>query len=334
MQLIIQILTVALPVIAFLGLLLALDSFKLVRASDLFVSLALGVAAASLSLVINNSIREIFEISYNKYAQSGGPAVEEIVKMSFLAFMILRGRIGFMIDGAILGFAVGAGFAVVENILFVGWGISASWPVLIVRGFGTAIMHGGTLAVAAIVAFSFINRTGVARLIYILPGLLISLALHMMYNQFLLPPLISSIIIIVLMPALLIVVFALNEKSLSDWLEIEFDEEVDLLKDINRGEFSNSRAGRYFMKIRHRFPPEVVFDLLCYIRLSLELSLQAKASIMLREAGVGQPDDPELHFKFAELEALKKNIGKTGLIALAPILPSDHKDLWKLRRLG
>ncbi|MCK4818736.1 hypothetical protein KA005_23390 [bacterium] len=31
-----------------------------------------------------------------------------------------------------------------------------------------------------------------------------------------------------------------------------------------------------------------------------------------------------------ELKALRKNIGKTGMIAIRPILRMNNKDLWKL----
>mgnify|MGYP000417393272 CR=1 FL=1 len=49
------------------------------------------------------------------------------------------------------GFAVGAGFAVFENLFYLMQAEHRSLLVWFVRGFGTAIMHGGTTATVVIV---------------------------------------------------------------------------------------------------------------------------------------------------------------------------------------
>ena len=61
-------------------------------------------------------------------------------------------KIGFMVDSAIYGFAVGAGFAFVENIYYLQSLENANLFLWIIRGFGTAVMHGGTTAVFAILS--------------------------------------------------------------------------------------------------------------------------------------------------------------------------------------
>ena len=38
------------------------------------------------------------------------------MKAAFIVVLIARRRVGFLVDAAVQGFAVGAGFAVVENI--------------------------------------------------------------------------------------------------------------------------------------------------------------------------------------------------------------------------
>ena len=49
-----------------------------------------------------------------------------------------------MIDAAIYGFAVGAGFAFIENIYYLHSLEHHKIVVWIIRGLGTAVMHGGT----------------------------------------------------------------------------------------------------------------------------------------------------------------------------------------------
>ena len=70
-------------------------------------------------------------------------------------------RTGFLTDAAILGFAVGAGFATVENIYYLRIFPDAPWLVWAIRGLGTAVMHGGASAIFAVLrqAWSVAGRS-------------------------------------------------------------------------------------------------------------------------------------------------------------------------------
>jgi len=69
-------------------------------------------------------------------------------------------RIGFLVDAAIYGFAIGAGFALVETVAY--WNVLSThtWSLWVVRGFGTAVMHGGATAICAIVGKALEERGG------------------------------------------------------------------------------------------------------------------------------------------------------------------------------
>ena len=78
----------------------------------------------------------------------------------------------------------------------------------------------------------------------------------------------------------------------------------------------------------------MVADLLCYLRLYTELALRAKGILMMRESGFDVPVDEATREKFAEMRYLEKSIGRTGLLAIQPMLHMSHKDLWQLYMLG
>jgi hypothetical protein len=78
----------------------------------------------------------------------------------------------------------------------------------------------------------------------------------------------------------------------------------------------------------------VVADLLCYLRLHTELALRAKGILIMREAGFESPVDDATREKFEEMRYLETSIGRTGLLAMAPMLHISHKDLWQLYMLG
>ena len=71
-------------------------------------------------------------------------------------------------------------------------------------------------------------------------------------------------------------------------------------------------------------------DMLCFLRIHLELAIRAKGILMMQGAGFRIPVDPELRAKFDELQFLERSIGKTGRLALFPLLHTSHRDLWQI----
>jgi protease PrsW len=323
------------PVFLFLFMLLYLDSLKLASKTLLTICLAWGMLSAGLSYYLNTYLINHLGLSFETYSRYIAPFVEEILKMAMLLILIKKNRIGFMIDGAIYGFSIGATFAFCENLFYL-FHFSQAEPnimVWITRGFGTAVMHCGTTAIFGIICMSALNRHANLTLAA-LSAALAAIIIHGTYNQFLVSPLISTLIVLVLIPVSMSLIFQANEKSIRNWLEMEFDTEVSLLRMINKGRFSETKAGSFLLSVKHYFPKEVVLDMYCYISLYFELSMKAKCYIMLKENDMKMAPDPDIPSKLQELKALEKSIGRAGYLAIAPVLRVSHKNLWKLSLLS
>jgi hypothetical protein len=128
-----------LPVLIFLVILIWLDSFKLIRLRAVLRSVCLGGLAALISLLLNSLALRFFNLDLGPYSRYAAPIVEETCKAVYIVYMIKSSRVGFMVDSAIHGFAVGAGFACVENIYYLQSLSDPNLLLWIVRGFGTAI---------------------------------------------------------------------------------------------------------------------------------------------------------------------------------------------------
>jgi len=136
------------------------------------------------------------------------------------------------------------------------------------------------------------------------------------------------------LPVLVAITFAQSERMLRAWLEVGLDSDVRLLDCITTGTVSETGIGRYLHLLRSRFPGEVVADMLCFLRIHLELAVRAKGLLLMREAGFRMPSDPEIGERLVELRFLEKSIGKTGRLALSPILHTSSRSLWQLYLLG
>jgi RsiW-degrading membrane proteinase PrsW (M82 family) len=322
-----------LPVTLFALSLLYLDSYKLVRPRLLFATLAAGGVAALISLFINIGILRSYDPEPMQFVRYVAPLVEETFKASIVACLIRRDRTGFLVDAAILGFAAGAGFAIVENVYYLQVLPDARPVVWVLRGCGTAFMHGGTAAIYALVSkFLHESRSG-RNWVAFLPGLVPAILLHSFFNQFFLQPIVSTLAVLLGLPPLIFFVFWRSEKALERWLDLGFDSAAELLELIHSGRFSESKVGRYLSSLTESFRGEVVADMLCFLRLHLELSLRAKGELMMRESGFKTAMEPEIREKIEELRFLERSIGRTGKLALRPFLQVGSKELWQLKLL-
>jgi hypothetical protein len=79
---------------------------------------------------------------------------------------------------------------------------------------------------------------------------------------------------VLVLPILFQAIFTRSERSLGEWIGRGFDADAATLELINSGRFAGSPAGRYLHALKDRFTGPAVADLLCYLRLHVELSLR------------------------------------------------------------
>lgn len=323
------------PVIFFLAGLVLIDSYKLVRLKAVLFALGAGFLAATASYFLNGWLLQSSGLVDSDYSKYVSPFTEEGLKCIWVMYLIYSDRIGFTVDAAILGFGIGAGFAVVENLYFLS-ALDASTLTWIIRGFGTAIMHGVTTTVFAIILKSLKQRENRGRWTASIIAFAMACILHSAYNHAIyeIPPLILAASLIVIAPVLISLVFAQSEKQTRTWLGSGFDTDQELMKLFVSGELSKSRIGEYLTSLKGHFEGTIVADMLCLVRIRVELSIRAKGLLMMREAGFEPKPDEVVRAKFEELAYLEKTIGKTGLLAIEPILKWSSQDLWQLNMLA
>ena len=304
-----------LPVCCFLAALMYLDSYKLIPMRWILGTILLGCLAAIVSYPINVFALERLDIDFSTFSRYIAPFIEEALKALVVFALMRRNRIGFLVDAAIFGFAVGAGFAIFENLFYLQALPNTQLGTWIVRGFGTAFMHGGATAIFAIVSHTLIGQ-------------------HPTLGRVTLIPIVNTLLVLVSLPILLTVVFQQSEHSVSEWLGMGFDADTELLELINSGELSTSKIGLYLLSLKEKFEGPIVVDLLCYLRLHTELSIRAKGLLMMRESGFANKTGEETRAKLEELKFLESSIGTTGLLAIKPFLKMSQKDLWQLYMLS
>jgi RsiW-degrading membrane proteinase PrsW (M82 family) len=333
-QLLLEASTSLLPVLAFLVVLHTLDGYKLVDSREFTETLVAGMVLAVVSYFTNSRAIGILKYDFATYSRFAAPVAEEFLKAAFMIVLFARNRIGFMIDAAIMGFAVGAGFSLTENLYYLyEFPTGANLGVWIVRGFGTAIMHGGATAIFGVMGQGLTERRAIVNPLMLLPGLAVAVVVHGVYNYFQSSALTAAVVMLVTVPMILFFVFAKSEHGIHTWLLHDYESHEHLLEDIQSGEFTHSEAGRFILDISNRFDPEVVAELFAYIKLHTELAVRADKVSLAHETGEKLEDGHALHESFKKLHALEKKIGPAAMLALWPHLHFSRRELWELNEL-
>ena len=152
-----------------------------------------------------------------------------------------------------------------------------------------------------------------------LPGFAAAVAIHAGFNLFLLPPLIATGLLVAVMPIVLGLVFERSERATRRWLGEGMDRDIEALEAILSGAVVESRVGHYLSELRTRLAGAVVADMLCLLRVQLELSLRAKGILMARAAGIDLRPDESVRSNLDEVRYLERAIGPVGLLALKPL---------------
>jgi len=154
-----------------------------------------------------------------------------------------------------------------------------------------------------------------------------------LYNQFLVAPLLATALIVLVFPYIMMFLFQRSESETRSWLGTGFDTDQELLRVMRAGQVSDTPVGSFLKGLRTSYPPEVIVDMMCLLRLRAELGIRAKGILLMREAGFEAEPDPSLRAKLEEVRYLEQSIGRSGMRALKPFVHTSTQDLWQINLL-
>ena len=328
-----------LPILAYLGILQIYDAFSMTRWRRLASHALWGAAVTIITYTL---------VILWRYFHDGQPwtgllpsiLIEEFLKAIVLVILVSRRQIAFLAEAQIYGQAVGAGFAFVENILYLTHFPDIGIGTAIVRGMGTSMLHMGcTSTVVSLWLLMPWNKESQQyniRWNYIFGTLLFipSIAIHYVYNMWLFSPSTQLLCVIIIFLLIYSIVGIINERLTLRWLDLSIQTDIVLLQAIQEGRLCHTNSGKYLENIRERFEPLVFFDMCVYVQLYIEMLIAGKSRLMLRDAGLqvemSQEEKTAHTAKLAELHAISARIPRVGHYLLRPILHTSVKNRWAM----
>jgi RsiW-degrading membrane proteinase PrsW (M82 family) len=328
------------PVLILLAVFVWLDSFELMSLGEILVLLALGAVAAAAAYPVSGRMLDTLPIGFSNYSRFIAPWIEEALKAAVMIGLFRFNRIGYKLDAVISGFAIGAGFSVVENIIYLIFFPDYGAGTWLVRGLGTAVMHGTTLAVLAAIAHELAERetrgsAGEFRfnLLWFVPGYLVAVALHTAFNQFPDQPLLAMLGAMVVAPLAIIGVFHFGTAEAQKWLSAESVEHQAQLDALRAGRWPDGASGRKIAALADRLGGEAATRIRRYWELQAWLVVEAEQAMMDEAAGDAEVDAEQVRAALAELGGLRKALGRSSFSAVAALLPFSRNDHWEVSEL-
>ena len=329
-----------LPVVIYIVVVYVLDSFALISVKRLLALVLSGMVAALVCFGLFWLVSPFMPESVSNFMD---PVVEEAVKAIPLLLLARRKKIAFFIDSVICGAAVGGGFSILENLFYLLLGDQLAMGTVLFRGLEVALIHMGCSAIVAAALMFAVRLDGRRRArleikrrdVWMAAFLLLAAPLlHVAHNAFHFNPLMQFIAVFGSMAALLVWTYQYDGDMIHRWLDKGLDKQVDLFRSIQEGNLSQTKTGEFLLSVKDSFSPEMFFDVICYVKLNVELSIAAKSRFMLREAKLDLPLDEEqartILAQYEEYRLLEKRLGQSARITIAPVVkfyPADRKAL-------
>lgn len=326
------------PVLVLLFVFDRLDVFNLITFRVIATLVLAGAALSVPTFLLSAGLLGGFPIGFSDYSKYVAPVIEESLKAAPIVWLFYYNRLGYKLDAGIAGFAVGAGFSVAENLLYLHTQLDANITAWLVRGAGTAIMHGGATGLFAVISHELTERqaeTAAAHYrfnpLLFAPGLGLAVLVHGTFNHFPDQPAVTMALTLLLIPMLLFFTFARSEHATNKWLADDAETHRRALEELRAGQFADSDDGKALQDIAKRFHGgAAVADVLAFVELKTELILRAEEIILAVQSGQPLELSPDDREKFMRLDAIEHRLGRTVLAAIAPRLSFTRNDLWEL----
>lgn len=328
------------PVLVMLTIFVWFDAFKLMNLKEILFLLVLGGIGAIASYPVSGRLLDALPIGFSNYSRFVAPWIEEAIKGVLVIGLFRFNRIGFKLDAVISGFALGAGFSVVENIIYLVRLSDYGAGTWLVRGLGTAVMHGTTLAILAATAHEFAEReTREAasefnfNLLWFAPGYLIAVLIHMVFNQVPEQPLIAMLGAAMLAPVAILSIFQFGTGEAQKWLEEEYAQHKAQLEALRAGRWPDGSSGQRVAALAARLDPATADRVRRYWEVQAWLVVEAEETLIEEAAGDAVFDADKLRAAYGELQSLKSALGATTFRQLSDMLPFSRNDYWELSEL-
>lgn len=328
--------SVGIPLV-FLYLVRRLDLYGSSARGAVKVCVGWGMIAFAVALGTNSLVKLALVLTYSFTANFVAPIVEELAKAVALVDQERRPGFTYFVDGAVLGFATGTGFAMVENLYFLAdAGVGAGLGLSINRVFSASLMHGTACALVGVAIGRWRFGRGRSRVLALALGLAAAMALHLAYNNWVDPDravagvtLLAGAIALgmggLVVVALLILQGLREERS---WLRTALALDVGVSPAESTAVQGLRRVKTLLAPVGERFGPARQAEVAELLRLQARLGLKRRAAQLAPDGPLRATLDDTVAQLRREVDARQQAIGLYVMAFVRAVWPDPGDSLW------
>lgn len=268
------------------------------------------------------------------------PLLEETLKALALLYLVRRPTFTYFVDGAVYGFAVGIGFAVFENYLYIYQNLDAGFGTALGRVLSTNLMHAGagTIVGVALGLSRFQRFSG--RALYLFSGLFLAVLLHAAFNRLVTQNGGSAPFLYAMGVGLSGLAF--TALVIHRGLAVEkawISETLGVTNRVTPAEVSATaelaHVDTLLEPLTRIFGPRKTGQIEELLRLQAQLGILRKTHSRIRDSGRdGAALAAQIERRQAQMEAARRAIGAYTMVSLRLLFPAEGNPLWQRLQTG
>lgn len=312
------------------------DLYSTGAAQFIAISFVWGGLAFALASTTNRFLLDTAGVDYMVLVRFIAPLEEEILKGILLLFLVRRKKFTYFVDGAIYGFAIGIGFAVIENYQYLlSSEQSVQLTVAVVRVISTNLMHAtGSSIIGIAVGLARFSR-GTRRSLYAAAGLVLSGGLHVFFNLVSNSTFNNTLVLIGTITVIGVIGFGViilairqGIKQSRNWIE----EKLGMADRVTAGEtqavLSLKKIDEILEPLVQQFGEDKAEHIETLLKKQARLGILRKSLDKLQEQTLIEATKHEMAEVRADMEEARKEIGAYAMLCLRGIFPETDRPLW------
>lgn len=308
------------------------DFFKMRKQRLIQISFVWGLIAFMLAYLIQSNEIKHGLLGADQVIRFVAPVQEEILKGLILIYLISRTDFNYFVDGAIYGFTVGIGFAIIENFEYVLSNPTSAMTLALLRVLSTNLIHAtasGSIGIALGLS-RFEKSLSLRRFGALLASALVAMGLHMAFNNLVNrnAPVLLAILVGCGGGFLIYIIMRRGLKIMKGWV----DEELVQEQSVTSGEVSIVKQFENVDEILEGFTKRFGAQ---KGALAKEILLQQAQMGIYRKEAKEHQDEKNRKAAEEQVAALRekmnesrKKMGAYCMLFLRNIFPEDASPLW------
>lgn len=291
-----------------------------------------GVAFAPATFA-NWTLTHLWPINQDAIVHFAAPIYEEIFKGLILFYLVRRAKYTYSVDGAIYGFAVGTGFAVVENYVYIYTNASAATQIAFQRIFLANLIHAFSSAAIGITLGISRLRTPKTRWQFSTFGLLLAIGQHVLFNTLIGREGIYPVIFFLpVLPGILFIFYVMQhgKKQAQSWIK----EKLGMDNRVTRGEVALvdhlAAPDDPLYPVVERFGVETASQVEKLLYLQAHIGIKSKSLDGLRgNDTIYKAVEAEINEMCTKMKKVQSEIGAYPMLFVRGLFTDEMASVWE-----